>query len=243
MYKYLLMHNGEIKLWRDEKIIESRIESDESDKYLTFYDELVFWTRFGLRIEEEISTAEFNVTKIWTVYDKNLEQPVYIEGDRVYPEHEERYVLVTEYQGRYLCTEEQNIYLLNEDGIYNQTKIEDSERIKFGFKRGEEIYLIAEKEKQDSIYQLNLESFEVKLLKEVDKSEKVVAMTEAGFICVNSQSILIRDIQTGEIIGEQKWENKINLDSDTVEMAGDYVFVYGYEQGIMLKEKQKLDWE
>ena len=67
-------------------------------------------------------------------------------------------------------------------------------------------------------------------------------MTEKGFICVNKKSIVMRDLTTGKIIEEQKWDKKVDWSSDTVEVAGDYIFVYEYKDGMLIKDMQKLNW-
>ena len=58
----------------------------------------------------------------------------------------------------------------------------------------------------------------------------------------NLTGVNVRNTQNGEMIQRKSWEEEVNWDEDTVEMAGDYIFVYEYDGGIAIKEKQELDW-
>ena len=231
LHKHLFGVTGDYISWKNCKNIMSNIGGD---KALSIYEELVFLSRF------ELNDDDYEVTSIGAVYDKSIKEPIYILSDRVGTENAENYVLLGEYQNKYICIDKENMYLLDESGIYIHNIIEDIDWIKFGFIEDEELHVITETEEQERIYHVNLETFEVDLLLEIGKKEKVVAMIDGVFICVNNEAMIIRDAERGDIITEKKWENKINLAKDTIEIAGEYIFVYTSDQEIVLKEMQKI---
>ena len=233
LHKYLLEDVETNISW---KRCENLIFDVGENKSLSVYEELVFWSRFKL------GNDKYEVTSIGTVYDSSIKEPVYILSDRVDTENAQNYVILGEYQNKYICTDNEKIYLLDGTGVYRHKVIGDIDWIKFGFIENEVIYMLAEKGEQERIYQMDLETFEIILLKEVGKGERVVGMVGEEFICVTKKGIIIRDTKTGNIIKEKEWEGSINLEKDTVEIAGEYIFVYTSDQDIILKEMQKIIW-
>ena len=232
--KYFLENDGTYLTWRDMKVIVERITEEIS---ISEFAKLTLGSRF--RLKEEWKEQ---ITAIASVYDREQDKIVYGVSDRIRNEAHYCYMLLTSHENNYLCTEDNNLYLVDENGICKQATIDSVEKIKFGFKQGNQMYLISSMKNQEYIHALNLDTFEVETIRELGKNERVVAMTDEGFLCSTTKKILLRDIQNGEIVHSQSWNKKINWDKNTIEMAGDYIFVYEYKNGISIREKQRLAW-
>jgi len=234
LLKYLITNDGGNKGWNVDNII---MDSTEIPNSLSRQDTLVFCSRLILSDEREMVTGGMA-----SVYDESIDELVYIASERIEYGINYRYMLITRYEGLYLYVAENEIFLINEKGIHKQKIIDFVEEIKFGVKNENIVNLIAGTEEGECLLQLNLDTFVVEKLQSLEKKEKAVAITDKGFISVTKKSIIIRDAKSGEVIHEQEWETKVNLDSDTIEMAGDYIFVYEYTEEIGIKEMQKLNW-
>ena len=234
LYKYICTNAGDYVKWEDEMVLLD----DSTDKKLSKYQDLVFWSE-----SELYNLGEVIAASIASVYDEGMGGTTYLTSDRLLQsELAEPCILLTDYKGHYLCSINDTIYLVNDNGVYKQRVIDSVEWIKFGFKKEKIMYLVAETKGQESLLQLDLDIFEAEELQKLEKNEKLVAMTEKGFICVNKKSTVMRDLTTGKIIKEQKWDKKVDWSSDTVEVAGDYIFVYEYKDGMLIKDMQKLNW-
>ena len=229
--KYLIGNNGVYMKWHEVEVIVERVTENVS---IAEFANLTLGSLFA--IDEE---REKQITRIASVHNRQSDEIVYVVSDRILYEAYYCYVFFTSYNEGYLCSEDNHIFLVDEQGIHKQTTIEAIEKFKFGFKQENHIYLIGDFENQESLYVLNMDTFDVEIIQELDDEEKVVAMTDKGFICATPQEVILRDIQSGEKIKSQSWDEEINWDKNTVEVAGDYIFVYEYEEGITIKEKRK----
>ena len=234
VYKYFLKNTGNYLIWENVEVVVEEIAETIT---ISEFEGLIFGSRFTFTEEREEQ-----VTALASTYDREQDGIVYTASDRISREAGYHYMLLANYEGGYLCTENSNLYLADENGIRKQTTIDSIEKIKFGFKQGNQIYLISSMKNQEYIHALNLDTFEVETIRELGKNERVIAMTDEGFLCSTTKKILLRDIQNGEIIHSQSWNKKINWDKNTIEMAGDYIFVYEYKNGISIQEKQQLVW-
>ena len=228
--KYLLENNGDYMTWQGVEVIVREVTDNIS---LANLADLTFCSRFVINKEREMQ-----ITAMASIYNQQLDGIVYVVSDKILRE-EYNYILLSVYEKGYLCSEDNNIFLVDEQGIHKQTTIEAIEKFKFGFKQENQMYLIGDFENQESLYVLNMDTFDVEIIQELDDEEKVVAMTDRGFICATPQEVILRDIQSGEKIKSQSWDTEINWDKNTVEVAGDYIFVYEYEEGITIREKRK----
>ena len=234
LYKYFVGSAGNSLVWENVEVVVEEIAETIT---VSEFSELIFGSRF--RLTEEWKEQ---ITEIASVYDEGQDGIAYVASDRIRYEAYDCYMLLASHEGGYLCTENSNLYLVDENGICEQATIDSVEKIKFGFKQGNQIYLISSMKNQEYIHLLNLDTFEVETIRELGKNEKVIAMTDEGFLCSTTKKILLRDIQNGEIVHSQSWNKKINWDKNTIEMAGDYIFVYEYKNGISIREKQRLAW-
>lgn len=237
-YAYIIPKEGYKVDWESRQIINVNTENNNT---LVKNTDLVFWSNGEMNFQYQQEILSF----IGAAYDEMSDTIVYSSSDRYNRTNMENIQLIGKYQNKFLCTEENTVYLVNEKGQVEQKKSVDSaERFIFGFIKGDSIYLIGQTKKgKEIICQLELGSLEQGIHYKLDKGEKAVAMMEKNMVCVTNKEIRLRDMENGEIMDTMKWDQKIDLRKDTIEMAADYILVYDYSKGITIKNKQEIEWQ
>lgn len=211
----------------------------EREKAISKCGDLLFLSSTIMKAELSERLAHF----IQSIYDENIKSVIYSASDRYGRIATDDALFIGKYNGLYFCTEEDRAYLLTEKVIHKEAEFESVDKFNFGFMNEDQAFLIGETKGRETIYIVDLKHFETKELQKLDRKEKAVAIISSGIVCVTNKEVRLRDIDTGKVLYTQQWDNKIDLLKDTVEMAGNYIFIYDYSNGIVIKEKQKLAYK
>jgi len=233
LYKYFIEKRNPI-CWNEVNTVAGRVAENIN---VSEFRGLIFGSMFPINKDNEELTI-----RMTTVYYEEVDGIVYRSSDRIHGEEYIPYLFLTKYNDSYICNENNNIFLIDEAKIKKRVTIEQINRVNFGFKQGNQMYLVGSLENQESIHVLDMDTFEVEYLKELDENEKVVAMTDKWFVCATPNEIILRDAKKGEILDSKPWNKKINWDKNTIEVTGNYIFAYDYKNGINIQERHSLMW-
>ena len=229
--------------WDEKRLI---INPTTSEIALYQYDDLLVFAEYLAR-DEELNSA-------LSAYGNGVESVIYTSTDRGYRMSPEPHMLLGKWKEDYIWSKSGKVFLENSKEVIKETQIEGMVLAKFGFQEEDIIYIIAgmgdtesfEKwrypETSESIYKLNVNTLAAEELKVLGENERTIAMTEKGFICVSDEKVIVRDKQNGIIVLEQSLEKPMDWEKNSVEIAGDYVFIYDYEEGINIRERIEIEW-
>lgn len=242
--KYLLDTQGKNLNWFDLNDL-GKISNKIDDVHIYRKKNLAFCadSHFNAGIYEG-ELGRYTNEGIPMLYDSKIGKIVCMAIDTMLEMDDGGYKIMAEYEypGKYILTKENEVIMGMDGEIYEREELEGVEDISFLWKEGELCYLLCKTEEGESIYRLDLNTFQADELQKESEKEKVLTVTKGKYVTATSKKLFVKDLETGEILQEQKWDKKVNFKKDKVELTGNYVFVYESGEELSLKNMTQIVW-